>query len=69
MSRKRDAMILKPTDEVLPGRVLLGELFDIFDGGAVPDEYAAGKVVVAGGEWRREDGNRWRFWGLNRVDL
>jgi hypothetical protein len=63
MGRKADAMLLKPTDDVLPGRVFLGDVLDIFDDGKVPADYAAGLVVVAGGEWRREDGNRWRFWG------
>ncbi|OYW56812.1 MAG: hypothetical protein B7Y80_01635 [Hyphomicrobium sp. 32-62-53] len=69
MDSKADAMMLKPTDDVLPGRVFLGDVLDIFDDRTPPAEYAAGKVVVAGGEWRREDGNRWRFWGLANVDL
>jgi hypothetical protein len=68
MSRKRDAMILTPTDEVLPGRVLLGELFDIFDGAPCPTSMPPARSsspAASGGE----RANRWRFWGLNRVDL
>lgn len=54
-------MAMIATDDVLPHKMFLGDVFDCFDGDPDQPDLSSGVVQTCAGEWRREADGRWRF--------
>lgn len=49
-------MAMIATDDVLPHKMFLGDVFDCFDGDPDQPDLSSGVVQTCAGEWRRESG-------------